>query len=48
LIPIVALIIGYFVLGETISLAKVLAMLVIIISLYITRIAGTILRVRTT
>ena len=48
LIPIVALIIGYFVLGEAISLAKILAMLVIIISLYITRIAGTILRVRTT
>lgn len=48
LIPIVALAIGYFILGETISLTKILAMLVIIISLYITRIAGTILRVRTT
>jgi drug/metabolite transporter (DMT)-like permease len=48
LIPIVSLLIGYFVLGESISLTKILAMAVILISLYIIRMAGTILRVRAT
>jgi drug/metabolite transporter (DMT)-like permease len=44
LIPIVAVLIGFFILGESISPAIMLAMLTILISLYITRRAGIRLR----
>ena len=48
LIPMVAVLIGYFILDETISNIKIIAMAIIILSLYITRIAGIKLRVRGT
>ena len=48
LIPMIAVLIGYFILDETISNIKIIAMAIIILSLYITRIAGIKLRVRGT
>ncbi|MGB1894094.1 MAG: DMT family transporter [Candidatus Puniceispirillaceae bacterium] len=44
LIPVVAVLIGFFILGESVSLTTLLAMTVILISLYITRRAGIRLR----